>query len=107
MKHISDSRPERYIKSGGMTQVNYNIVGVTAETMSGGKRTSYEYEVVNIEGEFTRDKVISALLLIDYTIDDQIALLANNEMNTHSSEEFTTFQNRRDEIKLIVNKISF
>lgn len=106
-KVISDNRPERYVKSEGRTQVNYNITGVTTETMSGGERTSYEYDIVYIDGEFTRDKVIGAILLEDYTIDDQIALLANNEMDSYSSEEFIAFQDKREEVKLIVNKINF
>lgn len=107
MKGISDTKPERYVKSQDGTQVNYNVVTTTTETASGGSRTSYEYDYVMVEGHFTKGKAISAILLDDYSMDDQIAILANNAAAGKPTTEFIAFQTRRGDIKLITNKINF
>ena len=107
MKAISDTRPKEFVKSQGKTQVNYNITETTTETVSGGSRTSYEYDFVEIEGEFTKSKVISALLFEDYNTDDQIAILANNATVGKPTEEFINFQTKRTSVKAIADKIVY
>ena len=61
MKAQSDTEPERFIKSRGKTQFNYNIHQVTIEDPDGSTRTAYEYDYIEIEGKITKAKILAAL----------------------------------------------
>jgi len=61
MRAQSDTIPERFIKSKGKTQFNYNIHQVTIEDLEGSPRTAYEYDYVEIEGKVTKAKILAAL----------------------------------------------
>ena len=104
MKVQSDHIPEPFVKSRGKTQVNYNIEKITVEDMNGQTRTAYEYDMVEIEGEVTRDKIISAILTAEHSIDEQIAIMYN-KMMVKDVEEYDAYQNRRAEVKQIADKM--
>ena len=61
MKAQSDQEPERFVKSRGKTQFNYNIHQVTIEDPDGSTRIAYEYNYVEIEGKVTKAKILVAL----------------------------------------------
>jgi len=60
MKAQSDTQPEKFVKSNGKTQVNYNIQQVE-RTDEKGTRLGYEYDYVEIDGLINHSKVIQAL----------------------------------------------
>ena len=103
MKVQSDHIPEPFVKSRGKTQVNYNIreVEITDE-MDSKTRTAYEYDMVEIEGDVTRDKIVSAILTAEHSIDEQLAILYNKMMSKDVAE-YDAYQNRRAEVKQIVD----
>ena len=104
MKVQSDHIPEPFVKSRGKTQINYNIEKITVEDIDGEMRTAYEYDMVEIEGEVTRDKIISAVLTAEHSIDEQIAIVYN-KMMAKDVEEYDAYQKRRAEAKQIADKM--
>ena len=104
MRVQSDHIPEPLVKSRGKTQVNYNVEKITVEDVDGESRTAYEYDMVEIEGEVTRDKIISAILTAEHSIDEQIAIMYN-KMMTKDVAEYDAYQNRRAEVKQIADKM--
>ncbi|HDN59400.1 MAG TPA: hypothetical protein ENF20_05530 [Candidatus Marinimicrobia bacterium] len=57
----SDTKPAKFIKSRGKTQVNYNIHQVDAIDIDGETRKIWQYEYVEIEGPVTKAKFKEAL----------------------------------------------
>lgn len=106
MKAQSDTHPPAQIKSRGKTQVNFNVreVEITDEIDS-KPRTAYEYDVVIIEGEVTRDKIVSAILTAEHSIDAQVAIVLN-KMNGKSITEYTAYQAKRTKAKEIADTIT-
>ena len=106
MKAQSDTHPPAQIKSRGKTQVNFNVreVEITDE-MDSKPRTAYEYDVVTIEGEVTRDKIVSAILTAEYPIDAQMAILFN-KMKAKDIKEYTAYQAKRTTAKEIADAIT-
>lgn len=104
MKVQSDHIPESLVKSRGKTQVNYNIEKITVEDMDNEPRTAYEYDMVVIEGEVTRDNIVSAILTAEYPVDAQLAIMFNNVI-TKDVAEHDTYQIKRVEAKKIADTI--
>ena len=107
MKGLSDTVPEFITKSSGKTQVNYDVNKITVDTVSGKSKDVYEYEYVEIEGEFTRDKVIAGLLLVNYDYDEQIAILNNYASDPTDPTEFNSYQAARTDAKVIADRIDY
>jgi len=61
MQASSDTRPAKFVKSRGKTQVNYNIRQVDVEDIDGKSRKIWKYEYVEIEGPVTKAKFKEAL----------------------------------------------
>lgn len=101
MKAQSDNWPEKFSKSNGKTQFNYNIQAVE-KTDEHGTRTIYEYDYVEIEGEVTRNKLIEALIRTRYRASDELALSHNNAIGKDTTE-YTDFQAYRTQVKAIVD----
>jgi len=57
----SDTKPAKFVKSRGKTQVNYNIHQVDIVDIDGGTRKIWQYEYVEIEGSVTKAKFKEAL----------------------------------------------
>ncbi len=57
----SDTKPAKFVKSRGKTQVNYNIHQVDVVDIDGGTRKIWQYEYVEIEGPVTKAKFKEAL----------------------------------------------
>ena len=57
----SDTRPAKFVKSRGKTQVNYNIHQVDVVDIDGETRKIWQYEYVEIEGPVTKAKFKEAL----------------------------------------------
>lgn len=62
-------------------------------------------EATGVTQENIRGKFIAGLLGIEYSIDDQIALLANGEDSEEHSEELTIFKKIRSEVKNSVDDL--
>lgn len=77
MKGNSDHHPEILVKDSGKTQVRYDIKEVTKTDMDGKERTSYDYSYVDIIGEVTRNKIISAIIGDSYDLSAELAHLNN------------------------------
>ena len=57
----SDTKPAKFVKSRGKTQVNYNIHQVDVIDIDGRTRKIWQYEYVEIEGSVTKAKFKEAL----------------------------------------------
>lgn len=57
----SDTKPAKFVKSRGKTQVNYNIHQVDVVDIDGETRQIWQYEYVEIEGSVTKAKFKEAL----------------------------------------------
>ena len=62
-------------------------------------------EAIGVTQENIRGKFISGLLGLEYSIDDQIALLANGEDSEEHSEELAAFNRARREAKKAVDEL--
>ena len=102
MKANSNTIPKTFIKTKRNTQFNFNIVETTKEEMGGESRISFDYDYVEIEGEVTRDKLISAIIRDKYSEDAELALL-HNKMNDKDLDEYGEWQLFRADVKLIVD----
>lgn len=104
MKANADTIPEPLIKSRGKTQINHNVEEITVEDPDGKQRTAYEYDMVEIDGEVTRDKIISAILTMEYPVDAQLAILFNNAM-AKDVADYDAYQTKRAQAKNIADSI--
>ena len=62
-------------------------------------------EATGVNKENIRGKFIAGLLGLEYSIDDQIALLANGEDSEQHSEELAAFTSARSEAKKVVDEL--
>ena len=62
-------------------------------------------EATGVTQENIRGKFIAGLLGIEYSLDDQIALLANGEDSEVHSEELAAFNSARSEAKKAVDEL--
>ena len=61
MQASSDTKPAKFVRSRGKTQVNYNIHQVDVKDIDGKSRKIWQYEYVEIEGPVTKAKFKEAL----------------------------------------------
>ena len=62
-------------------------------------------EATGVTQENVRSKFIAGLLGLEYSIDDQIAILANGEDSAKHSEELTRFFTFRQSVKEKIDKL--
>lgn len=62
-------------------------------------------EATGVTPENIRGKFIAGLLGLEYSIDDQIAILANGEDSAEHSEELTRFLTFRQSVKEEIDKL--
>ena len=62
-------------------------------------------EATGVTSENIRGKFIAGLIGLEYSIDDQIALLANGEDSEEHSEELTRFLTFRQSVKEEIDKL--
>lgn len=62
-------------------------------------------EATGVTSENIRGKFIAGLLGLEYSLDDQIALLANGEDSEEHSEELASFARARSEAKKAVDDL--
>ena len=105
MKAQSTERPPAQIKSRGKTQINYNVKETTIEGVDGKPRTAYEYDMVEIEGEVTRNKVVSAILAVKHPVDAQIAIIFN-KLKPKDIATYTAYQAERTNAKIIADEVT-
>lgn len=96
MKGRSVTHPGNYIDLGKRGFFNYNIQQVTNED-----ETYYTYDYVEVE-KFDRDLIIRALIKLQYSLDDEIALINNYNAGT-GIVEYTNYQDYRDTVKAIAD----
>jgi hypothetical protein len=98
MKVQSTISPPLIARLQGAMIVSYNVTEI-----EGG----YEYDIVKVSEEPTRDEVIDALIRDKYTLSQEFALI-NNFNDEKDLEEYEAFQAFRAECKgiadLILNK---
>uniref|UniRef100_A0A6M3JLM8 Uncharacterized protein n=1 Tax=viral metagenome TaxID=1070528 RepID=A0A6M3JLM8_9ZZZZ len=104
MKANANTRPKDIMASKRNTHFNFNIVESTIEDLGGEPRISFNYDYVEIEGEITRDKLISAIIRDKYSEDAELALL-HNRMVSKNLVEYEEYQAFRVEVKVIVDEI--
>ena len=102
MKANSNTEPKQFIKSRNITHFNFNIVETTKEDIDGESRISFDYDYVEIKGDVTRDKLISAVIRDKYSEDAELALL-HNKMAGKGLAEYDGYQVFRADIKAIVD----
>jgi len=109
MKGNSDNYPEIVVKSNNKTQIRYNIVEVTKEYMNNESRITYNFEYIEIEGEITRDKIISAIIVNSYSIEAELALINNKLANLGSLEyiEYEKYQTLRASAKIVADDAGY
>jgi len=105
----SDIYPEIIIKSNNKTQVRYNITETTKKDMNNEYRISYNFSYVEIEGEVTRAKIITAIIANVYTIDNEIALINNqiSNLDKNSETEYQQYQTLRLLAKATANSAGY
>ena len=81
MKGNSDTYPEIVIKSNNKTQIRFNIVETMIEDTNHKSRICYNFDYIEIEGELSRNKIISAVIGNSYSIEEEIALINNELIN--------------------------
>ncbi len=57
----SDTKPAKFVKSRGKTQINYNIHQVDVFDIDGSSHRIWQYEYVEVEGTVTKAKFKEAL----------------------------------------------
>ncbi len=62
-------------------------------------------EAAEVTAENIRGKFIAGLIGLEYSLDDQIAILANGEDSTEHSEELTRFLTFRQSVKEEIDKL--
>ena len=62
-------------------------------------------EATGVTAENIRGKFIAGLIGLEYSLDDQIALLANGEDSEQHSEEWAAFARERSEAKKAVDEL--
>ena len=68
-------------------------------------RSSALIEATGVTQENIRGKFIGCLIGLEYSLDDQIALLANGEDSEQHSEELAAFNRVRTDAKKAVNEL--
>jgi len=83
MKGQSDTNPGKFVESNGKTQVNYNIVSEVI-TDEHGTHTIWKYDIVEVEGKVTKQKVIEAMQRLDVESDSS-KVIPQDISNQHST----------------------
>ena len=109
MKGNSDTYPEIAIKSNNKTQIRFNIVETTIEDINHDSRICYNFEYVEIEGELSRNKIISAVIGNSYSIEAELALINNELSNLGTNEqiEYAEYQTLREYAKTIADNAGY
>ena len=109
MKGNSDTYPEIVVKSNNKTQIRFNIVETTVEDMNNESRICYNFEYVEIEGELSRSKIISAIIGNVYSIEAEIALINNELSNIGTNEqiEYAEYQTLRANAKTVADSAGY
>ena len=105
----SDTYPEIIVKTNGKTQVRFNIVETTKEDINNESRICYNFEYVEIEGELSRNKIISAIINNSYSMEAEIALINNELSNLGTNEqiEYAEYQTLRALAKTVADNAGF
>ena len=87
-------------------QTNENGDKVKGYTYTGTRTDgSTLIEATDVTAENMRSKFIAGLIGLEYSIDDQIALLANGEDSEEHSKELTRFLTFRQSVKEEIDKL--
>ena len=95
MKVQSTISPPLIARLQGAMIVSYNVTEI-----EGG----YEYDIVKVSEEPTRDEVIDALIRDKYTLSQEFALI-NNFNSEKDLEEYEAFQVYRIDCKAIADRV--
>jgi len=104
MKAQSDTKPDKFIKSRGKIQFNFNIIEKLVEDEY-QTRNIFEYDYVEIENT-ERNTLINAVISNKYSKADEIAFI-NNKFRGKSEDiiEYNEYNNYRAEAKQIVDDL--
>lgn len=104
MKAQSDTRPNKFIKSRGKIQFNFNIVEETVEDEH-GTRHVFNYDYVEIENT-ERNTLIDAVISNKYSKADEIAFI-NNKFRSKPDDiiKYNNYNDYRTEVKQIVDDL--
>ena len=100
---ISDTHPAASYTCRGKTVFPFNIVErEITDSETGKKRTQYEYDEARVEGEVTREKLISAGIAARYSIEEELATINNYLADkVKYGAEYQAYQTFRQEAKAV------
>lgn len=104
MKAQSDTKPDKFIKSRGKIQFNFNIVEKLVEDKY-KTRSVFEYDYVEVENT-EKNTLINAVISNKYSKADEIAFI-NNKFRGEQGDiiEYNDYNNYRTEVKQIVDDL--
>ena len=104
---ISNTRPAASYSCRGKTVFPFNIVeSEVTDSETGKKRTQYEYDEARVEGEVTRDKLISAGIKARYSIEEELAAINNYlEDKVKYEPEYAEYQIVRADAKTLATVV--
>jgi len=105
---ISNIRPAASYTSHGKTVFPFNIVeSEVTDSETGKARTQYEYDEARVEGEVTRDKLISAGIAARYSIEEELATINNYlEDKVKYEPEYAEYQIVRADAKALATAVA-
>ena len=100
---ISDTHPAASYTCRGKTVFPFNIEErEITDSETGKKRTQYEYDEARVEGEVTREKLISAGIAARYSIEEELATINNYlEDKVKYAVEYGEYQTVRADAKAL------
>ena len=105
---LSNTHPAASYTSHGKTVFPFNIVeSEVTDSETGKTRTQYEYDEARVEGEVTRDKLISAGIKARYSIEEELATINNYlEDKVKYEPEYAEYQIVRADAKALATAVA-
>jgi hypothetical protein len=101
MKSNSNDKPLIFQNLGdGSWHYNYDIKEVQITNESEGTRNVFDYNTVHFFGEPTYEKIVSAIIRENFTIDEEFAIQRQRDSKPENFETYNQFcENVKDMVK--------
>jgi hypothetical protein len=101
MKSNSDNRPPVLRNLGdGSWHYNYDIKEVQITNENEGERNVFDYNTVHFFGEPTYEKIVSAIIRENYTLDNELSIQRQRDSNPEKFEAYDQFcENIKEMVK--------
>lgn len=102
MKARSAINPQEIENLGNRFRLNFNV----QEKVDDDNNTFFEYQSIEIS-ELKKGVIVSNLIRLKYSLDDEIALINNYNLNNSQYQaEYEEYQNYRNNCKSIASNFS-